>query len=1233
MPSFRVPDSYSSSPQPSTPERRRDGAFNPFGASNPSTTPAGAPPSSAGSFTPVGPPPSSILGSSRLDFGDSNRPLQPLNFGRSPAAPQFDSPEPSPAFNSFGQAAGNKRSGLSHEFRASDFGLEQDAAYTHDERNNASEYQLDEGGDYSIDDISRMADEMDEDRYGNEQDLLGFDNSIPGYGARNTSFGQSDFRSSGSLGRDPNDEVASLRRSIEDPGQNFPENFTFSRIAKDFYSQMDPPEIREEDDLVLKSEALIARLYREGIRKNEDEQAHTEVTTVIPNEILKLWAINHERTKPHKAQEYPTAIGPGPGASGFAYAYFLGSALLSLHNPSEVEGKHSLKSVPQVLLEWMGEHHDPYPAQLSAILSSRPSPTHHRQFWNTVVNSLLRGRVRGVVNALQTAGWEHARQGVDEVRNPDGGGYSGRALINVEKVAGEMLEVLYQCPALREDWETTNSDWTLFRLKASQGLENLRRFAEGKDQPEEEPPTFEASNFGMFSMAKSYSGAARKAESRVPWEVYQNLTSMYNLMLGDVTSIVENAQDWCEATVGLMIWWSQPHNDRRTALGRSYRKQTKPPTPFGQLTEAFHLATSDSTDFHVNTADMIEVGLASVFEFDVESAFGILGSLSAPVSSATVEVASVTGWLPSTASKNRIGMSDSLDQDDMDLLGLNQLPSQQSEDTKSKIMVAYAEALYEQGRTLEYTDKNKPRIARESWEVAIEVLARLDSAERSEKEVGRLIGDLPLEDGPTVDKLWRLLNDIGMTVHSESVAEEYANSLSDHTHKYGEAIWYYSLAHKQNKVKDVLDLLISLSLLHSVAYPPQNELDDHLQRLISSPKAALTEISRLDYEAAKLIHTMLSGYATLRQFYTLRDEEVRNSSGQIKPVGLSTKSQAASALIAVITSSDDNIRGGLYDEERGAVVSVDFLLPLLGESMVFVNQKERIITSSQIDSLLKAIEDLQTVSERVYSACDEFFQTVVASTQGVKGSTPMDLLKKSTSSMSGTSSFSMVGSSMIASQLQKSIGGSGVLMKENLHRGWDWRKGLTAGMTSGDVLKILRYGLAKELARSSIMSFMDNAPNIKASTYNPDHPGGKKVHDTHAPPIIENPGPIASDSLAAESTNAHGVFSQNKNAEPLGVTGAHSTFANKDISGAEKLAPTDHASSRPDPTTTAADFTSNKMNLQPQPAPGYDREDEQLLRGNAVPAPGYVDQVRVEVGERCMMVLEMRMLELGGMVI
>lgn len=264
----------------------------------------------------------------------------------------------------------------------------------------------------------------------------------------------------------------------------------------------------------------------------------------------------------------------------------------------------------------------------------------------------------------------------------------------------------------------------------------------------------------------------------------------------------------------------------------------------------------------------------------------------------------------------------------------------------------------------------------------------------------------------------------------------------------------------------MLDLLISLSLLHSVAYPPEAELDDHLRRLIKSPRAVLKEMSQLDYRAATLLQQMLSGYATLRKFYELRDDGVNDEK---KEISQTSKTEAVSALIAVITSSDDNIRGGLYDEERGAVVDVDFLLALLGEGMVFVDQPGSItLTPYQIEVLLKSIEDLETVDDRVYSACDEFFKTVMASAQGLKGSTPMDLLKKSTSSTSGASSFSMVGSSMLASQLNKSIGSSG-LLKENAKRGWDWRKSLTVGMSSKDVLKILRYGLAKDLAKTSVL--------------------------------------------------------------------------------------------------------------------------------------------------------------------
>jgi len=297
--------------------------------------------------------------------------------------------------------------------------------------------------------------------------------------------------------------------------------------------------------------------------------------------------------------------------------------------------------------------------------------------------------------------------------------------------------------------------------------------------------------------------------------------------------------------------------------------------------------------------------------------------------------------------------------------------------------------------------------------------------------------------------------------------QSYANALAEDSHKYGEALWYYALSHNPQNVKDVLDLLNSYSLLQSTAYPPTAELDDYLERLISSPKDALIELSEMDVEAAELLHKNLSGYATLRKFYALRDEEVSLPNQQkSRRSGIARKEEAAAALLAVITSSDDNIRGGLYDEERGAVVSVDFLLALLGEAMVFVNDPKFSMTVPQIDILLKSIEDIQTVGPRVFEACDEFLKTVIASGQGLKGSSPHDMLRKSTSNVSGTSSFSLVGSSMLASQLKQSMGSSGVLVRGNIKHGWDWRSGITATTTSEDVLRILRLGLAKDLARA-----------------------------------------------------------------------------------------------------------------------------------------------------------------------
>jgi hypothetical protein len=286
-------------------------------------------------------------------------------------------------------------------------------------------------------------------------------------------------------------------------------------------------------------------------------------------------------------------------------------------------------------------------------------------------------------------------------------------------------------------------------------------------------------------------------------------------------------------------------------------------------------------------------------------------------------------------------------------------------------------------------------------------------------------------------------------------------------------MWYYALAHRPNKVREVMNLLISYSLIQSTAFPPNNDLDDYLHKLLTDRSRTLEQCAKQDMEAAELLGKMLSGYAALRQFYDIRD----NESSLPNATPLARRQQAAAALISVIASSDDNIRGGLFDQTRDGIVSEDFLLALLGEALVFVSNPDNtnvhhgqfatpVITLDQIDTILKAIEDLQAVGSRVYTACDEFLQLVLASAPGgLKGSTPADLLK-STSGGGGGGSGCLVlaGSSLVASQLQRSLSGSGGLGKVNAKRGWDWRTEVAAKTTGADIMRRLRLGLAKDLA-------------------------------------------------------------------------------------------------------------------------------------------------------------------------
>jgi hypothetical protein len=116
--------------------------------------------------------------------------------------------------------------------------------------------------------------------------------------------------------------------------------------------------------------------------------------------------------------------------------------------------------------------------------------------------------------------------------------------------------------------------------------------------------------------------------------------------------------------------------------------------------------------------------------------------------------------------------------------------------------------------------------------------------------------------------------------------------------------------------------------------------------------------------------------------------------------------------------------------------------------------------------------------------------------------------------------------------------------------------------------------------------------------------------------IHEGAGPVASDSLAAESVRAGGDFGENRDSNPLGVKGANSTLANEDSSNATKLSSVDHASSRKDESD----------NYNPKSAPEYagttnskgfygattDQKDDLRSRqqgGGAGVAPTYVNNV------------------------
>ena len=101
---------------------------------------------------------------------------------------------------------------------------------------------------------------------------------------------------------------------------------------------------------------------------------------------------------------------------------------------------------------------------------------------------------------------------------------------------------------------------------------------------------FQAPHFGITQSQASFrlSVASRKAESRVPWTVYEELRKLYQLLMGNEEEILQISADWIEAVLGLTIWWNGENDDdipqgsfaaSRRSLMRSTRVRTVDVTP------------------------------------------------------------------------------------------------------------------------------------------------------------------------------------------------------------------------------------------------------------------------------------------------------------------------------------------------------------------------------------------------------------------------------------------------------------------------------------------------------------------------------------------------------------------------------------------------------------------------------------------------------------------------------
>ncbi|KAI5296462.1 hypothetical protein KEM52_002083 [Ascosphaera acerosa] len=868
-------------------------------------------------------------------------------------------------------------------------------------------------------------------------------------------------------------------------------------------------EISEPGALITRTEETLSRLCEaladEGIEAQEAEEA-------LSNAVKELDSLWDEVVPPPEDVRPFGMIGPGPAESDFSRAKLVGSLLLSLRHPpvnndadtsatatrsrapfqslasAATSGQHA--PLPRVLLSWLDKYCPAYVEITHALQDVRPNPTASSSFWTTVKYLTVRAQFSQAARLLEDADFSIARSALED--GYDRPGYHGKQLQNIQKVVNTAARVLRSSPATNGNWDTRGLEWSMYRKQIKDAIGELDTLVEAsRHQSGVARHSARLGKPGSHGSGVSFTHAARMAETQLPLTIYDNLRTMYSIICGDVDAILDNAQDWLEATFALTVWWYGDDEDQHGSHQQT--EQDGRDEYLARLACAVATATTEPQEagteapFQLKTYDAVEVGLASLCQGDFEGVLRLLQYWSLPIAAAVVEIGVRGGWYQVQTSSPTLS---GLDGEALALLDQSQ-PDRPLR--KDDVVLNYAQALF----SLDGIDDENTGVL-DGWEVALEVLGRLEDPEVMKHHVSEMINEIPLQSAEQVDRTVVLCSELGFAEQGQRVSERYGDKVAETTDDYGTVLLCYARGRSQKKIKRVLDLLTAFCLVQSMAYPMTSDLDPQLRALLHEPETSFKAISDVDAEGAAMLRYYFSGYAAVRRFYEARDEGLAAPKGdQSQRQPLACKQAAAKTLVALVRNATASISSGVWDPKRESAVQIDGLMVLLGEALVFCKDTNRFFTIDEQYDILSAIEDLDTVRGQVYDRCEKCLQATLAHHrrfdavhQAEDAADPAFSPSQSKFSFSLSTGSGAPARSFLAESISSEVplDGFSLLSVEapdvlelgdrtppataggtaQVRREWDWRTGIPQGVRGADILKMLRLQLARGLSFAAL---------------------------------------------------------------------------------------------------------------------------------------------------------------------